>query len=318
MDRMTKCYGDNFVGVAVHNDDPMELAAYDSWLTSFPGFTGFPSVAFERDQILDPSQIEQPTVDAASEAPVALLKVGATYDEATRELNLRTFVEPQEDLSGDYMLNIVVTEDGVTGTSSGYNQFNNYAGGGNGPMGGYENLPNPVPAADMVYDHVGRALLGGAEGTADAIPTDMVAGESYSHDWDTYTIPADYATENLHLAVMLYNPDGSMANAWSYTIAEAEALLTNTAEVVVAEESVKVYPNPFTDATNIRLTLDDVQDVNIRVMNAVGQEVAARNYGELTGDLVLPFNASNLQGGMYFIQIQVGEQMITKKVMVAK
>jgi hypothetical protein len=42
MELMDKCYTDNFVGVAVHNDDPMALAAYDSWLTSFPGFHWFP------------------------------------------------------------------------------------------------------------------------------------------------------------------------------------------------------------------------------------------------------------------------------------
>ena len=55
---------------------------------------------------------------------------------------------------------MALTEDGVRRVmTSGYNQVNAYAGNALGPMGGFESLPNPVPAAQMVYDHVARVLL---------------------------------------------------------------------------------------------------------------------------------------------------------------
>ena len=72
-----------------------------------------------------------------------------------------------------YVSIAVVVEDGVRGTGSGYNQVNAYSGGANGPMGNYHNLPNPVPAAQMVYDHVARAILGNWVGTEASLPTSV-------------------------------------------------------------------------------------------------------------------------------------------------
>ena len=56
---------------------------------------------------------------------------------------------------------VVIVEDSVRGTASGYAQANYYSGGGNGPMGGYENLPSTIPASQMTYNHVARVLAGG-------------------------------------------------------------------------------------------------------------------------------------------------------------
>lgn len=38
LDSMNKTYPDHFVGIAVHNADPMVIPAYDAWLGTFPGF----------------------------------------------------------------------------------------------------------------------------------------------------------------------------------------------------------------------------------------------------------------------------------------
>jgi len=62
LDRMADCYGKNFVGIAVHNSDPMVVAEHDSWVGSFPGFSGYPSVIFNRSSVIDPSELESPTV----------------------------------------------------------------------------------------------------------------------------------------------------------------------------------------------------------------------------------------------------------------
>ena len=315
MDRMTRCYGDNFVGVAVHNQDPMMVTEYDNGVTSFPGFTGFPSVIMERDQVLDPSEIEAPTVSRASETPDAYLSLGAEYDAGSGMLTVTATAMPTMNLSGDYKLNVVLTEDGVTGTSSSYDQYNNYAGGGFGPMGGYENLPNPVPAAMMVYDHTARALLGGFNGVAGSLPADMTADEAYSHTFDATNISA-WNYDNIHIVVILHGPGGNVVNAWSETIDEAMA--NNTNDVVINNDLARVSPNPFSDVTNIHLSLDQPQEVSLTVMNAVGQVVATREYGTLNGEMILPFDGSNLQAGMYLLHLKVDNTIVTKKVMLTK
>lgn len=51
MAKMKEDYPDDFIGIAVHNQDPMTLTSYNTGLTNLPGFSGFPSVVVRR-QIL--------------------------------------------------------------------------------------------------------------------------------------------------------------------------------------------------------------------------------------------------------------------------
>lgn len=317
MDRMTQCYGPHFVGVAVHNDDPMEVAAYDAGVTSFPGFTGFPSVIMEREVVLDPSEMEAPFVQRATQSPDALLRIGATYDDATSALTVTVYALANVTLSGDYRLNAIIVENDVTGTGSAYNQANNYAGGAFGPMGGYENLPNPVPAAQMVYDHVGRALLGGFAGQSGSLPATLNQGEWAEYAFSTYTIPANFDQNEIEIMATISNPSGEIINAWKSTMEEA-LLFSGVNDVAVNHGLARVYPNPFVDVTNIELNLESPKPVTLRVVNAMGQVVAFRDYGVLAGNMVLPFDGTNLEAGMYFLHLNVDNTLVTKKVMLTK
>lgn len=68
------------------------------------------------------------------------ISTGAKYTLASKELLVSTEIEFLEDATGDFNINLVLTEDGVKGTTSAYNQSNAYAGGTNGIMGGFELL----------------------------------------------------------------------------------------------------------------------------------------------------------------------------------
>ncbi|MCP3932200.1 MAG: hypothetical protein GY705_24275, partial [Bacteroidetes bacterium] len=39
---------ENFIGIAVHNDDPMVVGEYDNGVGAFPGFDGYPGIIFDR------------------------------------------------------------------------------------------------------------------------------------------------------------------------------------------------------------------------------------------------------------------------------
>jgi len=79
--------------------------------------------------------------------------------------------------------------------------------------------------------------------------------------------------------------------------------------------SVIIYPNPFNDFTNIRLNLIQPSSVNYRVFNATGSLVYSEDAGNLNiGNHSFRFNSDNLTSGIYFIQIMVGNEMITKKI----
>ncbi len=203
MDYMAENYEDSFVGVAVHNDDPMAISVYDDGQTSFPGFSGFPSVIFERDVIIDPADLETYYNDYLNRiSPIAIEVNNATLDVATRELSIEgQAVFATSFADGDLSGAIILKEDGVTGTGSGYNQVNYYSGGGAGPMGGYEDLPDPVPASQMVYDDVARDILPGYAG---APGPDVAAGDTLPI-LETYDFPNNWDPRNMQVVIAAFD-----------------------------------------------------------------------------------------------------------------
>ena len=66
------------------------------------------------------------------------------------------------------------------------------------------------------------------------------------------------------------------------------------------------YPNPFNPSTTIRFSLPINGEVNIKLFNALGQEVVNIFNGELNAGIYeTNFNASNLASGVYFYMLKV-------------
>ncbi|MDD2633568.1 MAG: T9SS type A sorting domain-containing protein [Bacteroidales bacterium] len=201
---------ENIIFVAIHTGDNME---YNEYFTA-SGLTGAPTANVNRKYLgAVPAAWEGHAQTEMALNPPAYVTVSTTYNEATRELEATVSAEFVENLSGDYRLGGLVVEDGVTGPSPAYDQSNQYAGGGNGPMGGYENLPSPVPANMIAYDHVARHLLGGYDGEEGSLPENLVAGQTYSWTF-YYALPENYDPEYVRVAGWLVDQNnGHILNA---------------------------------------------------------------------------------------------------------
>jgi len=76
-------------------------------------------------------------------------------------------------------------------------------------------------------------------------------------------------------------------------------------------------PNPFSGITNIEVTLTESANLSIEVMNLAGQKVSETNYGTAAVGLhSYQIDATNLSAGMYFYTVRVGNNVITKKMIV--
>jgi hypothetical protein len=291
----------------------MLVPAYDAGMTGFPGFQGFPSVVMNRDSLMDPSGIELPFLESVTVPTPAKLINGATFDATTGNLEISVTTTFTEASSGDYTVVGVVIENGVKGTTSGYNQANAYANNAAGPMGGFEALANPVPASKMTYNHVARGLLSDYYGVPGIIPPSVTANSSYTANF-SYTLTSANKSANMEIVGILLGPDGKVVNVSKTSIAEAVAngLVTGVQDVV-AENKVDIAPNPAGSSTNITLTLAKPAETTVRVFNALGQAVASRSYGVLSGTQTLPFITSNLVNGVYSVQIIAGGQTISRK-----
>ena len=147
----------------------------------------------------------------------------------------------------------------------------------------------------MVYDHVGRALLGGYFGEVGSMPAAIAAGDTPGHTF-TYTLPADMDENHIHVVSMILDADNDdIINA---TSTDVEIPVGNK-NLNFNENLAKVFPNPFSDMTTVSLNLVDAADVTIQVYNSVGQMVGQQDFGKLSGEQNIPFNGTNLSEGVY-------------------
>ena len=291
MDYMVSTYPNDFIGIAVHNGDPMTVTAYDNGAD----ISGFPGCNVDRvllDASVSQSAFQQYYNDRVNLGVPA--NIGATVSGTGSSVTIdasATFYTPVS--SANFRLGVVIVENGVTGTTSGYAQANYYSGGTTA-MGGYESLPDPVPAAQMVYDHVGRALLGGYSGQAGSVPATITDGTVANYSFN-YTVPSTSTRANMKAVVMLLDlTTGEIVNATEVSIAEAG--IDNIDEI-----SLEVYPNPASDIVNVSFEAEG--DYTITITDLAGREVATQLLSNLTGSQKIAVPTNDLNSGNYIISV---------------
>ena len=79
------------------------------------------------------------------------------------------------------------------------------------------------------------------------------------------------------------------------------------------------YPNPFNPSTSIEFTLPVQSNVELKVFNLLGQEVATLAHGILpAGNHSVKFDATNLSTGVYLYRITAGSYVSTRKMLLLK
>lgn len=305
MDYMDATYPDNFIGIAVHNGDPMAVAAYDNGAN----FSGYPSANIDRAILngdVSTSAFETYYNQRKVLVPVAAVTGTATVNGANASIVVNSTFYTNIP-TANYRLGVIMVENGVTGTGSGYNQVNAYAGGGFGAMGGYENLPNPVPAAQMVYNHVGRALLGGYAGQANSVPTAITDGQVVSYTFN-YTVPSTTNINNLYaVAVLINNATGEVTNAGKIYFPGHVGV--ETAESI----ELNVFPNPATDKVNVTFE-GNGGNYTIDVIDLTGRTLSTEVLSNANGSQNVVINTSDLKAGNYILTVSTEGSSFTKMI----
>src|SRR5690606_35919064 len=176
------------------------------------------------------------------------------------------------------------------------------------PMNGYENLPATVPASMMVYDHVGRALLGGYNGVNSSVPTSLTDGQTVNYTFN-YTIPTAYNIDKIHVAVLVLDANtGYVVNSNS---AYAGSLSVDNLEMT---SGFSVYPNPANNIVNLQINQDG--NYTVKIYDITGKEVLAKAPEFLTSSSTSSLNVSSLSQGMYIISMEGENQSFSKKLII--
>ena len=172
MEKMREEHPDDFIGIAVHNNDQMTVKEY----TESMGLPTYPSCDLNREErglSVDSSSFE--SYYQFGKMQKALGETTITATELTQEGKLKVKTDTEFCYTGthDYNIAVVLVEDSVAG----YYQANYYSGGENGAMGGFENMPNPV---SIIFQDVARGIYPSYDG--ETITTNVTQGDIYTHE----------------------------------------------------------------------------------------------------------------------------------------
>ncbi len=308
MDSIYKAHPNDVVPISVHNGDPMTVTAYDAGIGTL--ISGYPSLVVDRKEVADPQNAFTMYTKYISDFGFATVNL-PTPTLVGSTLTVNSSIVPATNLTGEYRLALVVTEDRVHSTAGGtWDQKNYYAVGGSGnatPMANAEynfnTLPGTIPSSTMYYDFVAKDIVGGFDGATGTLPASMTAGTTYSHPF-TWTLPSGTNPFKLRVAVLLIDKNSTNSKILNAKMTNVYPAGVSTIAKNEFIEAV-AYPNPAKDVINLDLTLTERMNTTYSVVDMMGNTIETVNLGKLNSGLsTISINTSAYAKGMYSISIK--------------
>ena len=77
--------------------------------------------------------------------------------------------------------------------------------------------------------------------------------------------------------------------------------------------ALSIYPNPSKDMFNISFTSEKQQNLKVRVLNVIGEELIIESLQEFIGKYTKQIDLTNNAKGIYFLNITTNNGVINKK-----
>jgi hypothetical protein len=81
-----------------------------------------------------------------------------------------------------------------------------------------------------------------------------------------------------------------------------------------AINNLEVYPNPSKDVFNVSFVSEDIQNLEVRVLNMVGELVYTEGLEQFVGEYTKSINMSKYTKGVYFLEITTNNGVVNKKI----
>jgi len=77
--------------------------------------------------------------------------------------------------------------------------------------------------------------------------------------------------------------------------------------------NLDIYPNPSRDVFNITFTSEYLQDLKVRILNVIGEELMADDLQQFIGEYTKQINLHENAKGIYFLEIETNDGVVNKK-----
>lgn len=103
-------------------------------------------------------------------------------------------------------------------------------------------------------------------------------------------------------------------SAQYYAYLNKDYMIVGVNELSKEVAGLNVFPNPAKSNFNIRLINENAEEVSYEITNTLGQTVRAENLVSSKGESVYSVETSNLEAGIYFVKVKVGNALSVKKI----
>jgi len=130
---------------------------------------------------------------------------------------------------------------------------------------------------------------------------------------------AAYATNNpgSYTVAVTRTTDGCAKTSAAVSLVKVHCRMSEDDDAVNTQLSV--YPNPVTNAATISFSVSSAQRVSANVFDVDGRRVATLADGMFdAGDNTLAWDATEVVAGVYFLQVQSAEKILTQKIIISR
>ncbi len=337
MEYMEEEYGDDWIGVAVHNGDVMENSDYDDWMGT--QISGYPSGLVDRGGDIDPAWATLETAFEAQISDFGVADISLYPMLMDDEVTVRVELNFARDYGQDFRVAVLLAEDGIEGSGQNWAQGNYYAGGGAGALSGagvdWHTAPSSV--SGLTFNDVARQPITDVGGDAsNLISGPSVVDNPVVTELDAFTWDNAYVMENTRVIALLINDNtGKVINAVESHLLETEIIEENGVTYYIFDGdtfqmwdddflvptgvsapapaiNVKVYPNPANGIINVAL----VENAEVLLIDMMGKVVARGSYTG-TGNGV-QLNSNYLSAGIYNVVVNTKNASVVERVTVIK
>ena len=153
----------------------------------------------------------------------------------------------------------------------------------------------------MHYDNIDGNVTGDFN-----LKTDFFGG--IREGFNTRPTIADIDNDNV-LEMVVGNERGGLSMFETNLNTDGNPVSTH---YIYSNTDVRIFPNPSNDYFNIELETANPSMTNISVFNAIGQQVAKDSFNSST----YKFDCTKLSNGVYFVRLDIGGEILIKKVVV--
>ena len=272
---------------------------------SLLGLTGYPSGVLDRIGKIGWGSFftnGEGRYSTSPASPVQIEVISQNYNSSTRQLSVSVDATALENLSGQYKISYVITEDNLI-----------YSQSGNSTCPGGTNYVHLWVVRNMVNGATGENINSGG-----TWPNGQTISKGFTTAIDNAWTPA-----NCKLQIFVYKSESTLNMSEIQQGIKRGILMTGVgnqnALIPTKYELSQNYPNPFNPVTNIKFAIPKDGNVSLKVYDMLGKLVDVYMDGFIkAGYYNAEVDGTKLTSGVYFYTLKASNYTETKKMLLIK